>query len=169
MLLPPHGSRRQKRQTGIQRVMRRVASWNGPKCSVAPSAFCLPSCSATGRSVARLSPSSTLVSCTEAPASAGQMCSVASAWPPAASADPAPPWPRPPPRSWPSEKSAFQPIPLCRVVGELDSGDPPFLHQLAHTGCGGQRRQLQFAHDLLDAHGRMPLQYGHNRLDHVAR
>ena len=33
---------------------------------------------------ARLSPSSTLVSCTEAPASAGQMCSVASAWPPAA-------------------------------------------------------------------------------------
>ena len=104
-----------------------------------------------------------------APASAGQTCSMASAWPPAASADPAPPWPRPPPRSWPSEKSAFQPIPLCRVVGELDSGDPPFLHQLAHTGCGGQRRQLQFAHDLLDAHGRMPLQYGHNRLDHVAR
>ena len=66
-------------------------------------------------------------------------------------------------------KSAFQPIPLYRVVGELDSGDPPFLHQLAHTGCGGQRRQLQFAHDLLDAHRRMPLQYGHNRLDHVAR
>ncbi len=83
--------------------------------------------------------------------------------------DPVPPWPRPPPRSWPSEKSAFQPIPLYRVVGELDSGNPPFLHGSAHAGRGGQRSQLQFAHDLLDAHRRMPFQYGHNRLDHVTR